>query len=244
MKFVLIGKHLAHSFSKKYFDNFFEEQKIDASYDLMEMEDCKNLRTIIKDKKINGLNVTIPFKEHVIPLLNTCDEDAISIGAVNCIVVEHKQSEISLHGHNTDIIGFEKSIENIAIKNKKALILGTGGSSKAVQYVFTKLNIPFSVVSRSKPDHLKYDKLNDRLIKEHELIINCTPLGMHPKMRARPELNYSAIGSEHILIDLIYNPSMTWFLRSGLEQGASCINGYQMLTEQAIASWKLWNTKA
>lgn len=237
-KYGLIGFPLSHSFSPSYFEKKFESEKIDdAEYKAYPLESIESLCDLI-DTGIDGLNVTIPYKEFVIPYLDDLSEAAEKIGAVNTIKVENGQ----LTGHNTDVIGFKSSLEGMLDGESvnRALILGTGGAAKAVAYVLDQLGIAYLYVSR-KETFLQYADLNQKLIEEHRLIINTTPLGMAPHTDLYPNIPYTYITEQHFLYDLIYNPEKTIFLNKGAEAGATIKNGYDMLIRQAEASWKIWN---
>lgn len=237
--FGLIGRRLGHSFSAKFFNGKFKAEQIDADYNLFEIESIDMLPSLVKKHNLEGFNVTIPYKESVIPYLDELSEEAKTIGAVNCVVVRDGK----MVGHNTDITGIEASLHWLDIAPEaKVLILGTGGASKAVQYVLCKYGIGFSVVSRSEQKgDTTYSKLKAEDIAEHKIIINTTPLGMSPDVDSAPEIDYTAITAEHKTFDLVYNPTETLFLKRCKEQGATAMGGIMMLQTQAIASWHLWN---
>lgn len=238
-RFGLIGKKLGHSFSPSYFRQKFEEESLDAEYVLYELEYIEKVGDILKEG-INGLNVTIPYKSAILPFLNQIDTAAQEIGAVNCI----HNSNGQLIGYNTDWLGFTQSLmENIGNERPSALVLGSGGSSRAVQYSLKKLGITYTVVSRSE-NGIGYDTLNEAIIKSNHLIINTTPVGMYPETKVAPNIPYEYIDDQHFLFDLIYNPEKTLFLTLGFERGAQIQNGWPMLQYQAEASWKIWNRKA
>lgn len=240
--FGLIGKILSHSFSAKFFNGKFRAEGIDASYQLFEIEELSSINKLIVEHNLEGFNVTIPYKESIIPHLDCLTKEAHEIGAVNCVVIRNGQTT----GHNTDIVGIEASLHWLDIDtNPKALILGTGGASKAVQYALKRRGIEFMVVSRdaSRGD-ITYNELSAEVIAEHKLIINTTPVGMTPDVDQAPAIDYSAIGTEHRLFDLVYNPAKTQFLALGEERGAKTMDGMLMLQTQAIASWHLWNEKS
>ena len=239
--FGLIGKSLGHSFSAKFFNGKFKAEQIDADYQLFEIEDISAIDSLIKEHNLEGFNVTIPYKESIIPYLDGLTKEAHEIGAVNCVVVKNGQKI----GHNTDLTGIEASLHWLDIDSApKALILGTGGASKAVQYALKKRGIEFMVVSRSaERGDVTYDDLTAEIIAEHKLIINTTPVGMFPEVENAPTIDYSALGAEHRLFDLVYNPAKTQFLARGEEQGAKTMGGMLMLQTQAIASWHLWNER-
>jgi shikimate dehydrogenase len=245
-RFGLIGYPLGHSFSKKYFTEKFEKQAIDAEYELYPLDDISELAALIKsDKKLVGLNVTIPYKELVINYLDELDDTAKRIGAVNTILVKSGK----LKGYNTDYIGFKNSLIKFIGANSKperALILGTGGASKAVSAVLDDLSIQYRFVSRNPTmNELSYQALNDRPIdylKEARLVINTTPLGTAPNIEALPNLPYHLITKDHFLFDLVYNPLETAFIKKGIEAKCWVKNGLEMLHGQADAAWQIWNT--
>lgn len=239
--FGLIGKSLGHSFSAKFFNGKFKAEQIDADYQLFEIEDVAIIDNLIKEHNLEGFNVTIPYKETIIPHLDGLTKEAHEIGAVNCVVIKNGQKI----GHNTDLTGIEASLHWLDIdSNPKVLILGTGGASKAVQYALKKRGIEFMVVSRSEErGDVTYDTLTTDIIADHKLIINTTPVGMSPDVENTPTIDYSAIGAEHRLFDLVYNPAKTQFLARGEERGAKTMGGMLMLQTQAIASWHLWNER-
>ena len=241
-KFGLIGFPLGHSFSQKYFGEKFQRTSVkDASYSNYEIDSITTLQEILKDPDLKGLNVTIPYKEAVIPFLHKKDPVVEQIGACNCIRIEQGK----LTGYNTDVIGFEKSLkEKITPKDQTALILGTGGSSKAVAWVLGNIGIRYLFVSRTKsasPDRILYEDLDRQTMEMHSIIINCTPLGMSPKPNGCPPIPYQWISSGHYLFDLVYNPILTLFLEQGKSAGARIKNGADMLAIQAEASWEIWN---
>lgn len=236
--FGLIGKRLGHSFSAKFFNSKFKAEEIAADYQLFELEDVSAIDDLICKHGLEGFNITIPYKESIIPYLDELSDDAREIGAVNCVVVKDGRKV----GYNTDIVGIEASLQWLDLdSNPKALILGTGGASKAVQYALKRHGIEYKVVSRdSTRGDVTYDTLTSDIIAEHKLIINTTPVGMSPDVDAAPAIDYSAVGGEHRLFDLVYNPANTLFLTRGKEQGANTMGGMLMLQTQAIASWHLW----
>lgn len=238
----LLGNNISYSFSRNFFENYFLSKKLNHSYINFEVQSVDQIVEILKDyKEIKGFNVTIPFKEKIIPFLYKIDKEAKTIGAVNTIKVSKKGN---LVGYNTDHYGFAKSLaENFPMTEKTALILGTGGASKAIAYVLNSLNFDYKFVSRIKKDNcLIYDDLNEEIIKKHKLIINCTPLGTSPNINQYPKIPYQGIGSKHLLFDLTYNPKLTLFLKFGKDQGAQIVNGEAMLVYQAKKSWKIWNS--
>lgn len=241
-KFGLIGYPLGHSFSAKYFGAKFKNAGVaDCSYSNFEIADISLLPEILKDPELRGINVTIPYKESVIPFLHSKDKVVEETGACNCIRIEGGL----LNGFNTDVKGFEESLtEKLNDSDKFALILGTGGSSKAVAWVLKNKGISFLFVSRKSSDltnHVTYADLNSSIIEKYSLIINSTPLGMEPETGNCPPIPYDVINSRHYLFDLIYNPEKTLFLKKGEKAGARIKNGADMLAIQAEASWKIWN---
>jgi shikimate dehydrogenase len=245
-KFGLIGFPLGHSFSRAYFtDKFNRESLSDCIYENYEFESLNLLKNLLStDQEICGLNVTIPYKSDVIELLDWTDNEAIGIGAVNVIKVSFKNNRRIVKGFNTDIYGFRNSlVPNLNGKNiKSAIVLGTGGSSKAVTFVLKELDINIIYVSRNQGNKtLSYGDLTDEIISDNKLIINATPLGMFPDIHTKPDLNYKCLTSAHILYDLVYNPAMTEFLKKGEEQGCKIIGGLNMLHLQAEKSWEIWN---
>ena len=232
----IIGYPLHHSFSAKYFSEKFEREGIEAEYSLypIGMED---LRLKIEDlfHRLDGMNVTMPYKQTIIPYLDRLDETAEAVGAVNVV---HKRV-----GYNTDCIGFMESIKPLLRdSDRKALVLGTGGASKAVCYGLKQLGIAPTLVSRTPKDGMiGYSDLTEGLMAEHTIIVNCTPLGMVPDTESYPPIPYELISAQHLLFDCIYNPEETVFLRKGRAQGATIQNGIEMLYGQAKAAWKIWN---
>ena len=243
-RFGLLGRTLTHSFSKNYFANKFEKEGIkDAFYENFELKTAADLPGLLSaHPDIKGLNVTIPYKEDVLQFLTEKNEIVEAIGACNTIKIEGEK----LTGYNTDVIGFRKTLEpQLKPHHKKALVLGTGGASKAICYVLTELGIKPQLVSRRKGDgQCGYEDLGEELLSTHYLIINTTPLGMYPNVDADPPVPYEFITPQHFLFDLIYNPPKTKFLLEGEKRGAQICNGYQMLVEQAEASWRIWSSKA
>lgn len=245
-KYGLIGYPLGHSFSKNYFNEKFENEGINAEYVNFEIPSIESLPEILaSNPELKGLNVTIPYKEKVISYLDTISPEARAIGAVNVIKIEHKGSDTILKGFNSDVIGFTKSIEPLLERfHKKALILGTGGSSKAINYGLKSLGLETVFVSRyERPDTIQYDKITPEVIREYNVIVNCTPCGMYPHINECPALPYEAIDSKNILYDLIYNPDQTLFMRKGAQRGATVKNGLEMLLLQAFASWNFWHER-
>ena len=235
-KYGLIGYPLGHSFSIGYFNERFENENIDAKYINFEIPSIDDLPEVLaSNPQLKGLNVTIPYKEKVIPFLDSVSPEARAIGAVNVIRVTHKGNKVILKGFNSDVIGFTKSIEPMLEKcHKKALILGTGGASKAVNYGLKSLGLETVFVSRyERPDTIQYESITPDVVKEYNVIVNCTPLGMYPHSDECPKLPYEALDSHNILYDLIYNPDQTLFMKKGLAHGAQVKNGLEMLLLQA-----------
>lgn len=240
-KFGLIGYPLSHSFSQKYFTEKFQQLGItDCRYELYPIEDIAGVKTLLQDPELCGLNVTIPYKQSVIPFLNDWSEVVRTIDACNCIRIVNGRYT----AYNTDVVGFEASfVRKLQTYHKRALILGTGGASRAVEYVLQNLGIDYKYVSRNAGEGvLSYEQVDEEVIYSHTLIINTTPLGMYPKVEACPPLPYEAIGSQHYLFDLVYNPGRTLFLQNGEQRGAAVENGYDMLIGQAEESWRIWNS--
>ena len=245
-KYGLIGFPLGHSFSISYFNEKFQNENIDAQYINFEIPSIDALPEVLaSNPELKGLNVTIPYKEKVIPFLDSVSPEARAIGAVNVIRVTHKGNKVILRGFNSDVIGFTKSIEPMLEKcHKKALILGTGGASKAVNYGLKSLGLETVFVSRyERPDTIQYESITPDVVKEYNVIVNCTPLGMYPHSDECPKLPYEALDSHNILYDLIYNPDQTLFMKKGLAHGAQVKNGLEMLLLQAFSSWEFWNGK-
>jgi shikimate dehydrogenase len=240
--FGLIGYPLSHSFSQKYFTEKFEREGLsDCKYLNFPISSIEEINTVLaQNPELEGLNVTIPYKEKIISYLDDRSEIVSKIGACNCVVVKKGK----LAGHNTDVSGFERSfIKHLKPWHKQALVLGTGGASKAVQYVLSKLRLTFKVASRTpEEDEIAYDAINENNIDQFKVIINTTPLGMQPHTDLYPSLPYASLGKEHYLYDLIYNPVKTVFLELGEKRGATIQNGYDMLVYQAEESWQIWNS--
>lgn len=242
--FGLIGQTVSHSFSKSYFDEkFFREGLRDHHYELFPLKDINEIETLIQDTKgLSGLNVTIPYKEQVMNFLDEVDPAAKKIGAVNVIKIQNGKRK----GFNTDMDAFYETIEKWLPKDKSfnALILGTGGSSKSVQEALIKLKIPYKLVSReaSKGNYTYKDlEKSPKIITDSKLIINTTPLGMHPNTNTMPPIDYELLTQDHYVYDLIYNPARTMFLQKAEMRGATAKNGLEMLHVQAEKSWKIWN---
>lgn len=242
-RFGLIGRSLGHSFSASYFADKFSREGIDAEYLNFELPDIRELRSIIASHPdLCGVNVTIPYKQAVIPLLDELDDAAAVIGAVNTITIRHIGSRIWLRGCNTDAPGFRESIKDILPATQvKALLLGTGGASLAVKYALEGIGVKCTYVSRTQaPGRLSYEHLDEENMCAHRLIVNCTPLGTYPHTEGCPHIPYKWITTDHIAHDLVYNPGCTEFMRRCAAQGASVRNGLKMLHTQAELAWNLW----
>lgn len=239
----LIGYPLGHSFSKQYFTEKFEREGIANSYfesfPIPTINEFPNL--IAANPQLLGLGVTIPYKEQVLQFVTEQSDEVKKIGATNSIKISGNQ----LIAYNTDIIGFEQSFcKRIQSHHTKALVLGTGGASKAVQYVLEKLGIEFLIVTRQvglNENSINYDAIDQKTMADYTVIVNCTPLGMHPNENSAPAIPYQLVSSRHYLYDLVYKPAKTVFLKKGEDNGAITENGYDMLLIQAEASWKIWN---
>ncbi|MBQ4915752.1 shikimate dehydrogenase [Maribacter sp. MMG018] len=240
-KFGLVGKNISYSFSRGYFAKKFEDLGLDDySYVNFDLENISELNDLIaQTENLKGLNVTIPYKEEIIPFLENLDDAAAEIGAVNTV----KFNKGFMTGYNTDAYGFQRSLEPyLKAHHKKALILGTGGASKAIAYVLKNLGISFKFVSRSKrEDGYTYPELTKDIIEDRLLIINCTPLGTYPDVNNKPNIPYDHINKKHLLFDLIYNPETSAFLQNGQARGATILNGLKMLEFQAEKAWEIWN---
>lgn len=234
--FALIGFPLGHSLSAAYFAEKFEREGIDAEYSPLPIERAEEV--LPHCTELAGFNVTIPHKQTIMPYLAAISDEAHAIGAVNCVKVTPE----GLVGYNTDVIGIRKSLEGVTLEGTKAIVLGTGGASKAVQYVLRKGGAEVAVVSRSQGSaDLTYEDLSAEFIAECNIIVNTTPLGMFPNIDNAPELPYAALSAKHTLFDCVYNPRQTKFLRLGAEQGAHTIDGMTMFIAQAEASWQIWS---
>ncbi|MCR5820393.1 MAG: shikimate dehydrogenase [Bacteroidaceae bacterium] len=254
-QFGLLGHPLGHSFSRAFFNEKFVREGIDAEYLNFDMPDISELNKVLDEHpSLCGLNVTIPYKQAIISYLNELSDEAQAIGAVNVVKIEHRDDASPwLKGFNSDIIGFTDSIRPLLERHhRKALILGTGGASKAVCRGLEKLGIEWRYVSRktiTQPNSdsaagqtLSYSDLSPEIMAEYTIIINCTPLGMHPHTDSCPEIPYRTLTNRHLLYDLVYNPEITLFMRNGRRQGAKVKNGLEMLHRQALASWEFWNS--
>ena len=243
-QFGLIGYPLGHSFSASFFSAKFKEEGIEASYRNFPLESISGFASLLEQEPdLSGLNVTVPHKQHIIPYLHKLSPTADAIQAVNTISIKRDGNSMFLEGDNTDVTGFRNSLEeHLKPHQRNALVMGTGGSSKAVCYVLGQLGINFIQVSRTPgEEQISYDIVDEAMLKNTPLIINTTPLGMYPNVNSLPPIPYEALGPSHLLFDLVYNPEKTAFLQRGERFGAECINGYDMLVYQALASWEIWN---
>lgn len=243
-KFGIIGHPLGHSFSPSYFNEKFQNEGIDAVYEKYDLPVITDLQAIIDyTQDLCGFNVTIPYKEKVMSYLDIVSPEARSIGAVNVVKVINKDGKKYLEGYNSDLIGFMRSIQPlIEPHHKKALVLGTGGASKAIIYALHRLGIETLLVSRYQKDNtIQYEQIDKTVLEEYTVIVNCTPCGMAPHFDECPPLPYENITPKHLMFDLIYNPDETLFLKKGREQGAITKNGLEMLLLQAEGAWEIWN---
>ena len=240
-RFGLLGRTLKHSFSKTYFTRRFEEERIQdcvyENFELQTINELPHLLTMYPD--LAGLNVTIPYKEEILPYLTAVTDTVKAIGACNCIRIEGG----ILTGFNTDVFGFQNSLApKLQPHHKRALVLGTGGGAKAIWYALDVLGIPYKKVSRQKEGaDFQYEEITGDLLGEYHLVINTTPLGMYPNTGESPAIPYKALTPEHFMFDIVYNPEKTTFLAEGERQGAQVCNGYEMLIGQAEESWRIWN---
>ncbi len=245
-KYGLIGYPLGHSMSKDYFNTKFKSEGKDAQYINFEIQNIEEIKAVVlTNPELVGLNVTIPYKRQVIPFLHEITKEAKAIGAVNVIKITRKGKKIRLKGFNSDVVGFMESIRPLLERfHSKALILGTGGASKAVEYGLKTLGIETMFVSRTKKEGLlTYEEITPEVVNEYKVIVNCTPLGMFPNINECPDIPYEALDSRSLLYDLIYNPDETTFLARGRQAGAITKNGLEMLLLQAFASWEFWHEK-
>jgi shikimate dehydrogenase len=238
--FGLIGYPLSHSFSPGYFTKKFETEGVAAQYQAYPIATISDFNDLIQAIEFTGLNVTIPYKQQVIPYLHSLDPTATAVGAVNTIKFHNGKSK----GYNTDVFGFEMSLLGLISSPsdiRGALVLGSGGASKAVQYVLSKLNIPFKLISRNSETHLTYSAIDQELMSQTNLIINTTPLGMYPDDQSKPQIPYHWLNKNYFLYDLVYNPEKTIFLTEGMNRGCKTKNGHDMLILQAEKAWEIWN---
>ena len=241
-RYGLLGRTLKHSFSKNYFTQKFASAGIfDCEYLNFELPSIESFPKLLESHpELVGLNVTIPYKEDVLPFLTAFSDVVEQIGACNCIKIDGEK----VKGYNTDVVGFRNSLSpRLESHHQKALVLGTGGASKAIQYVLEQLGIGYKTVSRQRSgERLAYEDVDEKLLTDHYLIINTTPLGMFPNTDAAPVLPYQALTPRHLLFDIVYNPEKTRFLAEGEKRGAQICNGYEMLIGQAEESWRIWNS--
>jgi shikimate dehydrogenase len=246
-KFGLIGYPLGHSFSKKYFtEKFLKEHIMDCSYENYPLENLDTFGELVSSEKdLCGLNITIPYKSEIIRFLDGIDPEAEEIGAVNVIKIKRENNQIKLYGYNSDVTGIRDSLlPFIGDGVTNALVLGTGGSSRAVCHVLKKIGIKVTMVSRDKkPGALVYSEIDKAVLDRTQIIVNTTPLGMFPNTSGLPEINYKDLNRTHILFDLVYNPEITSFLKHGAAQGCIIISGIRMLHSQAEKAWDLWNNE-
>ncbi len=239
-KYGLVGRHIDYSFSRGYFNKKFEVNTISAEYVNFDLSTISEFKAVLNEKNLKGLNVTIPYKTEIIPFLVEVEEEAKAIGAVNTIKIVNGK----LIGYNTDVYGFVQSIKPLLKSHhQNALVLGSGGASKAICFGLKTLGIDFKVVTRtpSQKHQMSYLAINEKVLQEHQIIINCTPIGTFPNVEDAPELPYEHLNSNHLLYDLVYNPEETTFLKKGKNQGCQTTNGYQMLKLQAEKAWEIWN---
>lgn len=243
-EYGLIGKKLSHSFSANFFNNKFLSEKINANYTLFPLERIGDLKELIESKpSLIGLNVTIPYKISVMDYLDSISKEAQECGAVNVIKISRKGASVALKGYNTDVIGFRETIRGqLKPIHKRALIFGTGGASGAISTALRQLNIDYTLVSRSgKNETLKYSDINKKIIDNHQILVNATPLGTFPDIDEAIDIPYELLTDKHLAYDLVYNPSETLFLKNCRAHGVKGINGLPMLIRQAEESWKIWN---
>ncbi len=237
VKLGLIGRNISYSFSKKYFEQKFQKLLLSQySYEIFELENLDNISELMKTLNLKGLNVTIPYKEKVIPFIDELSEEAQDIGAINCIKIENGKTK----GYNTDAFGFEKTLLLHKQENQQsAIVLGNGGAAKAVKFVLTKHNIPFITVSRNT--EINYENLTPEQVSENLIIVQCTPVGTFPNVEDSVQIPFEALGKNHLIIDLVYNPEYSKFIKNAAEYGAKTVNGLYMLEQQAEKAWEIWN---
>ena len=244
-KYGLVGYPLSHSFSRRFFTDFFEKNVLEATYLNFELSNLSQLpATLVEHPELVGFNVTIPYKEAILPYLDCIDPQASDIKAVNTVRINRSGGKIELTGFNTDLIGFNDSLlPLLRPHHTKALVLGTGGASKAVVHVLHNLSISVQSVSREAKEgiSISYGQLTRELIEQHTIVVNTTPLGTYPKTEGYPEIPYEYLSDKHLLYDLVYNPPVTRFLQKGADRGATIKNGLEMLQLQAMAAWRIWN---
>lgn len=238
-KLGLIGKNISYSFSKKYFQEKFQKLKLPQySYDIMDLKEINEVENLFSDPEILGFNVTIPYKEQIIPFLDKLSDEAERIGAVNCVLIQNGIKT----GYNTDAAGFEKTLHiHRKPHHKTALILGNGGAAKAVQYVLEKNKIPYKIISRQS--EINFENLDYKTVHNHSIIIQCTPVGTFPNVEECVQFPFDALTENHLVIDLIYNPNYTQFIINAAKYGAKTANGFYMLEQQAEKAWEIWYNK-
>nr|MBC8147770.1 shikimate dehydrogenase [Bacteroidota bacterium] len=241
----LIGYPLTHSFSKKYFDEKFAKENIkDCEYQLFQISSIDKFPDLLKNNpNLQGFTITIPYKTKILDYIDNSDNIVKKVGATNTVRIKRESGKIILEAYNTDVYGFEKSIKPLLKEHhKKALILGSGGASKAAEYVFNSLHIEYLIVSRIPSNNqISYQDLSKAILEDYNIIINSTPIGTFPNIKEFPDIPYEFVSNKHLLFDMVYNPSKTEFLRKGKKHGAFIKNGLEMLELQAEASWKIWN---
>ena len=241
LKFGLLGKSLSHSFSKTFFTDLFQKNNIEGEYVNFEVPSIDDISEILNDENLKGLNITIPYKQEIVPYLDKLSDEALKIGAVN--VVQFKDG-LKI-GHNTDAFGFHQSIKPFLTNlHERAIIIGTGGASKAVEYVFKSLGIDVIFISRNpeKENQFGYDEINEHMLKACKVIVNCTPVGTFPNIEDCIPFPFEYLSQDHLVVDLIYNPKQTVLLRKSKEFGATTLNGESMLHQQALKAWEIWNS--
>lgn len=239
LKFGLVGKRLDYSFSKAFFSELFQKNNLDHSYENIEIQDIEEIKSIFENRGFSGLNVTIPYKESIIPFLDELSADANAIGAVNTISFENGRTI----GHNTDAFGFQQSIKPfLDNRHERAMILGTGGASKAIAHVLTNIGVDVIFISRNPEDEnqFSYEDINENMVNACKMIVNCTPVGTFPNVELKPDFPTEFITADHFVVDLIYNPEKTRLLREAEAKGAIILNGHSMLKEQALRAWEIW----
>ncbi|WP_284460757.1 shikimate dehydrogenase [Chryseobacterium sp.] len=236
-KIGLIGRNISYSFSKKFFENKFQKLMLKGfTYDIIDLNEIDEVEHLFSSPELLGFNVTIPYKEKIIDYLDELSDEAEKIGAVNCVLIRDGKKT----GYNTDAFGFEKTLFlHKQPTQDKALILGNGGAAKAVKYILDKNNIPSKIISRNT--EINFENLDQETVKEHKIIIQCTPVGTFPNVEDCLSFPFDAISSDHLVIDLIYNPNYTKFIINAAEKGAKTVNGYYMLEQQAEKAWEIWN---
>ena len=237
----LLGKSLSHSFSKPFFEAYFASNQLDATYSNFEIEAIEHVSSVFAIVGLTGFNVTIPYKEAIVPFLDELSPEAKEIGAVNTVKIVNGKKI----GYNTDAFGFQQSIKPFLTNlHEKALVLGTGGASKAVAYVLKNIGIDVLYVTRnpSNSNEFSYEQINEYMLKACKLVVNTTPVGTFPNIEESPAFPFEFLSNEHLVVDLIYNPAETLFLKSAKEAGATILNGESMLKEQALKSWQIWNS--